>query len=97
MDMAASPRLLPGEADLIGDFVRLPFLAVSRRVPFAWRLAGYFGRVEPDDQLAMRFVLRSPPFEEHGKTLFARIDRPIKLRREIIEPPLLQPLARIGI
>ena len=39
----------------------------------------------------------TPPVEQHGKTLFARRNRPVKLRREIIHPAVDEPFARIGV
>src|SRR5437773_8012860 len=41
-------------------------------------------------------VLRPPPLFEGAETILRRVYLPIELRREVIDPPLTQPFARIG-
>lgn len=42
-------------------------------------------------------VLRVPPVVEILKRLSSRVDRPVELRREIVEPSLVQPLFRVAV
>jgi len=42
-------------------------------------------------------ILILPPPEEDGIALCQLVDRPVKLRRVVVNPPLIEPLARIGI
>src|ERR1043166_7930373 len=55
------------------------------------------GRVQPCDDHSMLRIVLGPPLEQHGKTLAGRIDAPVKLRREIIEPAIHQPRARVSV
>src|ERR1700690_4624437 len=47
--------------------------------------------------MAMFGVFPRPPLQQRGKTLFPLINRPVQLRRKIIEPAAGEPQARIGI
>src|SRR5207249_4058386 len=42
-------------------------------------------------------VLRLPPFQQDRKALIGRLDGPIKLRGEIINPAAREPFARVGV
>src|SRR6478752_7328852 len=41
-------------------------------------------------------ALLAPPVEEGGETLFLRRVRPVKLRREVVDPAVLQPFAGVA-
>ena len=42
-------------------------------------------------------ALPNPPVEQSGKTLLRRRDRPVELRREVVDPSLLKPFAGIRV
>src|SRR4051812_39779000 len=47
--------------------------------------------------MAAKRVLRPPPRIERAEAILGRVDLPVQLRREVIEPALAQPLPRIGV
>src|SRR5204863_6820722 len=75
--------LLAGEPDLIDDFIRSAIQANSTR-----------GVAGP--KVTVLNILFRPPLEEGRITLFFGFDVPVKLRGEVIEPALRQPLSGIG-
>src|SRR6266849_9967569 len=83
MRVAAGAGLLPGQADLVDDFLRVP-------------LQADFGVVVAWPEMARLYVLLGPPSQQHRIALLLGIDRPIKLRTQIIDPAFRQPLPRVG-
>ena len=47
--------------------------------------------------MAPLLVLARPPFKELGVTLARRLNAPVKLRRTVIKPSVVQPFTRICI
>src|ERR1035437_2226319 len=90
MNMATRPGLGSGQADLVDDLLGLPSAPVLRS-------STNLGRVQPRAKGSALGVLLRPPAEQRGETLIRRVNRPIKLRRKVINPPTGQPLARIGV
>jgi len=78
MNMAAA--MFPGYSNLIHDLGRLP-RGLFTRTPAGHRLGIFQSRknVRPFGFCCVTIL-------ENGKTLFRRLDRPIQLRREIIDP-----------
>src|SRR5258708_24156646 len=83
MRVAAGAWLLPGQADLVDDFLRVP-------------LQADFGVVVAWPEMARLYVLVGPPSQQHRIALLLGIDRPIELRTQIIDPALRHPLPRAG-
>src|ERR1035441_5668017 len=90
MNVATRPGLGSSQADLIDDLLGLPSAP-------GLRSSADLGRVQPRAQGPALGVLLGPPAEQGGEALVRRLNRPIKLRREVINPPIGQPLARIGV
>src|ERR1039458_6458298 len=90
MNVATRPGLGSCQADLVDDLLRLPSAP-------GLRSSADLGRAQPRAKGSALGVLLGPPAEQLGEALFRRVNRPIKLRREIINPPIGQPLARIGV
>ena len=70
---------------------RLPLVAHELNLP---RDLGAIHRTidaDAGDDAAPQLVLVRPPVQERGKTLRALLDRPVELRREVVDPPALQP------
>src|SRR5262249_49623487 len=84
MDVAAGACLAAGGFDLADNLGLRPALSDPTRV-VPWPNMPAFG------------ILADPPPEQHGIALSGRVDLPIELRSEIVDPTVGQPFARIGI
>ena len=82
--LRARGDVTPGERDLVDHFARRALRANPlRRDPWPHRTS--------------RLALRPPPIQQRRETLLRRRDRPVKLRRQVIAPALLQPQAGVGV
>src|SRR5580765_6340114 len=84
LNVSRAHRLLCRQPNLADDFLRLPSLRE-------------FGGGETRPEVALFGILLVPPVQQYRKALVLRLDTPIQLRREIIYPAFVQPLARIRV
>src|SRR5215471_15094506 len=83
MDVAVDTLLFAGHTNLADDLFRAPTMRG-------------LGRVHSGRKVAAFRVLLRPPFQQHRKTLLRRVNRPIQLRCEVIDPAINQPLPRVS-
>src|SRR5262245_34967037 len=77
-------RGFTADLDLADDFVYRPGIA-------------RFSHIAARPDRAILLALARPPFEKDRKTLFVLAYWPIELRRQVINPPVDQPAARVRV
>ena len=87
VNMAGCLRPAAGYANLLDDFVRRESL--GRCAHAAGKQAG--------PHVAAMAVLRQPVIEQRVVSLRRLRDRPVKLRREVVDPAVLEPQFGVGI
>ena len=81
-----------------------PLASIAKDRDLSWDLVDWPGRlsdrargIQAHPDMPAHRILRPPPCVECAKAILRRVDLPIELWREIVDPSFAQPFARVGV